>query len=141
MTEVYSDPEYPLQFLVVPEQDIIVRRHAAPFGVSRFDPQACGRYRRKGQTAYRLKKGNAQLPIHDHEEPSFPRCPRYDEVAFRVSDSHSFVDICGSAVNEGAVSEGLGSRMFPPSPSPFQPPIRFYPPSIWAFDIPVDRVF
>ena len=141
MTEVYPDPEHPLQFPVVPKQDVVVRRHTAPFGVSLFDPQACGRYRRKGQTAYRLKKGNAHLPIHNHEEPSFPRCPRYDEVAFRIADPHPFVDICGSLINEGAVDEGLGSRMFPPSSSSFQPPMRFYPPSVRAFEIAVNAVF
>lgn len=59
MAEVDFDTKNPSQFLVMPEQDIVVRCHASPFRVAGFDSEARRGYIGKGQAQYLLQKSNA----------------------------------------------------------------------------------
>lgn len=141
MAEVYPDAEDSLHLLVVPEQNVIVRRHALPLMIPGFDAETrCGYFSQR-QTENLFQKTDTQFPIRHHEEPSLSRFPRCDEVAFGMPHARSPVDICGPVVNERAVGERFSAGRCTASPLSHRAPVILNPPPVRTFDISVNTVF
>lgn len=141
IAEVDFDPEKCLKFLVMLEQDVVVRREGAHFRIPLLDPEKCFVNFRNRDREYQLEKGYSQFPIDNDKENAMTAFSGNNEVCFRIAASCSFVYVLRSLTDEYSVIKLLQFCASPLFSSSLLLSMSFNISPVRAPDVAIDALF
>lgn len=141
IAEIDFDPEKCFKFLVMSEQNVVVRREGTYFRISLLDPHTCLMNLQNRDREYQFEKGYPQLPIDNDEQNTLPTFPRNNEVRFCVAASCSLVYVLRPFTDEDSVIKLLQFCVSIPFSRSSVLPVCFNVSSVWAADVTVDALF
>ena len=139
IAEEYSDLEFLLKPLVMEKEDVVVERERLEFGKPLSNAADRAFDGANGYRIYALKEWCAALAVGDVEDDSRSAFPRDDEVALRIPDALSCVDIQGSFGDHAFAVESGFLPSAPVFSLAYLRSVRFDSSAIWRSDVPANE--
>lgn len=139
MTEENADAEDMFKSFVMPEQEIIVRRHRLPFRIPAFNREARAGHGGAGGMQDPSQERRTGSAVRNHQENALAGLSRENEIPFPVPDPGTFFDVFRAFIDEDAVLELRAGRP-PPAPPLLPCAVRLNAPPVHTLDIPADAV-